>query len=297
MSSLGRVVAIGGGHGLARTLRALQTTAEEITAVVTVADDGGSSGRLRADYENLPPGDLRMALAALARAPERAALLQHRFAGGELDGHAVGNILLLGLLAVHDGDVVAALGDAVRLVDAAGAVLPCTTLPIDLEATTSGGVVRGQATIARTTGIEQVRILPGNPEATPEAVAAIDEADLVVLGPGSLFTSILPNLLVPGIGQALASSPAMVVLVCNLREQRGETQGLGLVEHVAAIRRHVRGLHIDLLVADDSADSLPAPTSAEVGTGVMLASVRGQDGGHDPERLAVALLRASERAT
>lgn len=292
MNGLGRVVAIGGGHGLSRTLRGLRDVAEHVTAIVTVADDGGSSGRLREQYGVLPPGDLRMALAALSRRPERVALLQQRFAGGDLDGHAVGNVLLLGLLAAADGDLVAALAQAAEIVDAAGVVLPCTTEPMALAADTAAGWVTGQVAVARSPGIQRVHLLPEPPPAVPEAVLAVADADVIVLGPGSIFTSILPNLLVPDLAAAIADSDAPTVLVGNLWEQHGETEGLSLVDHVRVFRDHVPAVAIDLLLADDDPAGLGVPPPKDVGCPVVAASVRAPAGGHDPALLAAALADA-----
>ncbi|MDX1509967.1 MAG: uridine diphosphate-N-acetylglucosamine-binding protein YvcK [Nitriliruptorales bacterium] len=291
-ANLGRVVAIGGGHGLARTLRAVRDVAAHVTAIVTVADDGGSSGRLREQYGVLPPGDLRMALAALSRRPERVALLQRRFEGGDLDGHAIGNVLLLGLLAAADGDLVQALAEAAEIVDAAGVVLPCATEPMTLAADTKDGRVIGQVAVARSRDIRRVELLPHPPPAVPDAIAAVAHADLVVLGPGSIFTSILPNLLVPDLAASVAASRAPVVLVGNLWEQPGETQGLTLSDHVAALRRHVPDLRLDLLLADDDPRGLAVPDGDDVGCPVITAAVRAPGGGHDPARLAPALVDA-----
>jgi uncharacterized cofD-like protein len=292
-ATLGRVVAIGGGHGLSRTLRGLRDVAEHVTAIVTVADDGGSSGRLREQYGVLPPGDLRMALAALSRRPERAALLQQRFDGGDLDGHALGNVLLLGLLAAAGGDLVAALAQAAEIVDAAGVVLPCTTEPMTLVADTASGRVIGQVAVARARDITRVHLLPDPPPAVPEAVLAVSEADVIVLGPGSVFTSILPNLLVPGLAGAIASSAALTILVGNLWEQRGETEGLSLADHVRALHDHVPDLSIDLLLADDDPGGLPVPSARDVGCAVATASLRAPTGGHDPQLLGTALAEAA----
>src|SRR4051794_30919976 len=202
------VVAFGGGHGLAASLGALRQVTPRLTAVVTVADDGGSSGRLRAELGVLPPGDLRMALATLAAEDAESAswaeVLQHRFSGtGSLGGHAVGNLLIAGLLD-RLGDPVAALDAAGRLVHAAGRVLPLSRQAVDIAADVSGLLpdrvieVRGQVAVATTRGrVEAVRLLPEHPPACREALEAVAAADALVLGPGSLFTSMLPHLLVP----------------------------------------------------------------------------------------------------
>ncbi|MEX2503448.1 MAG: gluconeogenesis factor YvcK family protein [Egicoccus sp.] len=287
-----RAVAIGGGHGLARTLQALPRVVDETTAVVTVADDGGSSGRLRRDLGVLPPGDLRMALAALARQRRIADLLQYRFPRGELGGHSLGNLVLVALQDLVGGDLQTALDELCRALEVPGRVLPCTTTPVVLHGATGGGEVRGQAAVASTPGLDRVWLEPADARAGEEVVRAIREADLVVLGPGSLFTSVLPNLLVAGVASALASTSAQVVLVANLREQAGETEGMSLRDHLLALRDHVPDVRIEVCVANDGPVS---GTDARPLSGVDLDDVVGRvvtaaldDGrdGHDPEALA-----------
>ncbi|RHA40251.1 gluconeogenesis factor YvcK family protein, partial [Cellulomonas rhizosphaerae] len=201
------VVALGGGHGLSSSLSALRLMTDRITAVVTVADDGGSSGRLRDELDVLPPGDLRMALAALCDDSDWGRtwrdVLQHRFSSsGDLDQHAVGNLLIVALWELL-GDPVGGLDWVGRLLGARGRVLPMADVPLSIEADVrradgSTDVVRGQTSVAQTTDhIEQVRLVPADPPACSEAVAAVDAADWVVLGPGSWYTSVLPHLLVP----------------------------------------------------------------------------------------------------
>lgn len=291
--SAARVVAIGGGHGCSRTLRALRLLGIAPTAVVSVADDGGSSGRLRRDHDVVALGDLRAALLALA--PEDVAttllrdLVGHRFGDGDLAGHSLGNLVLLARLEARDGDLIGALDDVAGLLGVIGRVLPSTTVGLTLVADTSGGVVRGQAAIAGTHRIGRVRLEPAAPAASAEAVAAIAAADLVLLGPGSLFTSIIPNLLVPGVGDALASTAARVVLVANLREQPGETEGMGLGAHVAALLDHRADLRLDAILVDPD-----SPLGAGGGTPPSiprfehaLAGPRGIS--HDPALLAQAV--------
>lgn len=292
-----RATAIGGGHGLSRSLAALTGLVDEVTAIVTVADDGGSSGRLRRDLEVLPPGDLRMALAALSRDRELAELIQYRFASGELAGHSLGNLVIVALQELAGGDPVQGLDRLARLLAVPGRVLPCTRMSVQLEGRTAAGTVSGQAQLAGTCGIEEVWLAPPDPPVTPEAVAAVLAADLVVLGPGSLYTSLLPNLLVPGIAAALATRRGPVVLVTNLREQPGETQGLSLEDHVEVLLRHVPGLTLDAVVVHEGArpsgaGAPLAPTcerlSGQVGRILRHDLLDGADG-HDPARLAVAL--------
>jgi uncharacterized cofD-like protein len=290
-----RAVAIGGGHGLSRSLTALREVVDEVTAVVTVADDGGSSGRLRQDLGVLPPGDLRMALAALARDERLAELIQYRFDRGELAGHSLGNLIIVALRDL-EGDVVAGLDRLARLVAAPGRVLPCCAGPVDLHGRTGRGELTGQAEIAGTPGLEEVWLAPADQPATPGVVDAITTADLVVLGPGSLFTSLLPNLLVEQVADAVRERRGPTVLVGNLREQPGETEGMGLVDHLEAIERHVGRLHLDALIAHDgpypSGPGKPLAVDPDelapyVGRLLLRDLVNGADE-HDPVALAAA---------
>jgi uncharacterized cofD-like protein len=297
-----RVVALGGGHGLAASLSALRRVAGELTAVVTVADDGGSSGRLRTELGALPPGDLRMALAALADSQEWARLFQYRFGGdGPLAGHAVGNLVLTALSQVVDGPV-PALDLAGTLLRAAGRVLPMSERPVDIVARvvdepagSPGGVreVRGQVAVATTTGrVESVRLVPDQPEACPEAVAAIGVADAVVLGPGSLFTSVLPHLLTPGLRDAVRHARGQVLLVLNLVAQQGETSGFSPEAHLDALAEQVRDLRVDCVIADSAAisdrDALTAAVE-RLGATLHLAPVAvPNEPRHDPQLLAEA---------
>jgi len=298
-----RAVAIGGGHGCARTLVALQSVTDAITAVVTVADDGGSSGRLRRDHDIVALGDLRRTVAALAPDSELTGLVRHRFGEGELAGHSLGNLLLLGMLERCGGDTIVALERFGHLLGARGRVLPCTTTLVTLRAeSASGREVVGQVEVMATRRLERLRLDPEDPKAPPEAIDAILTAELVVLGPGSLYTSLLPNLLVPGIADALRATPARIVLVANAHEQRGETEGMSLADHVRALVEHVPGLRIDVLVVDHGegrttsrqARSLTLDLEALADTGgsigsVVTADMVDADGLHDPDRLAEVL--------
>ena len=220
-----RVVALGGGHGLAATLSALRGITSEITAIVTVADNGGSSGRLRDEFSIIPPGDLRMALAALCGDDEWgrswAEIMQYRFASnGPLDGHAVGNLLLAALWNKGE-DPVAGLDRVGSLLKVIGRVLPMSKEPLDIEATftnsTGRFIVKGQVEVATAKGrLESLRLLPENPAAREESLAAIQDADWIVMGPGSWFSSVLPHLLVPEQRQALIDSSAKKFLILNL---------------------------------------------------------------------------------
>jgi uncharacterized cofD-like protein len=319
-------VALGGGHGLHATLSALRLLAlrdvvDAVTAVVTVADDGGSSGRLRRELGLLPPGDLRMALAALAGeelsddpSARTAAsgepwvrLLQHRFGGnGALAGHAVGNLMLAGLMEVLD-DPVAALDAVAGLAGVRGRVLPMACEPLDIEAEVTGldddprrsHRIRGQVAVASTPGrVRRVRLLPERPLACAEAVAAIRSADVLLLGPGSWFTSVLPHLLLPGLREALVTSPARRVVVLNLAPEPGETAGFSPEQHLAVLAEHAPELRVDAVLADVGAVPVPdrlhraAAPMLSPGGRVHLAPVAAADPTtprHDPAALAVAL--------
>ncbi|MGQ7296047.1 gluconeogenesis factor YvcK family protein [Quadrisphaera sp. KR29] len=302
------VVACGGGHGLAASLQALRHLSDRITAVVTVADDGGSSGRLRAELGTLPPGDLRMALAALCDDTEWGRtwrdVLQHRFTGdGPLAGHAVGNLLIAALWQ-RLGDTVEGLDLVGRLLGARGRVLPMSSVPLSIEAdvrvraTRSAPgrleVVRGQKAVATTRGtVEEVRLVPVDPPARPEVVQAVRAADWVVLGPGSWFTSVMPHLLVPDLAAALRETRARRCLVLNLVSERGETSGLSPAAHVRALTAHARGLRFDVVLADPSAvedvEELAA-AAEDAGARLVLRQVRrGRTAEHDPLRLAAAM--------
>lgn len=297
-----RVVAIGGGHGLSGVLTGLRALGLAPTAVVTVADDGGSSGRLRRDLGIIAPGDLRMALLALARNTALAETLSHRFRDGELAGHALGNLMLVAL-AEQEGGFVGALRRAGELLDCQGAVLPSTTMPVELHAEAAGQHLDGQVRV-QTAGsqIERLWLEPAAPFACREAVAAIEQADLVLLGPGSLFTSVIVNLLVPGIAQAVATTPAQVVHVANVRTQVGETTGLDLDDHLSALLDHLHGRTLDATIVHDGPvdpESVGEPLQAAPGVdglGQVLAAdlVQRDDAGrpgesHDPLRLAEVL--------
>jgi uncharacterized cofD-like protein len=302
-----RVVALGGGHGLAASLGALRRLTPHVTGVVTVADDGGSSGRLRRELGALPPGDLRMALAALAGedpASRRwAALLQHRFGGsGALAGHPVGNLLITGL-AETLGDPVAALDEAARLVGAVGRVLPMSTTPLEIAAEVAGldddpsrlHRIRGQVAVATTPGrVVSVSLEPAGAAACPEAAAAIRAADAVVLGPGSWFTSVIPHVLVRDLLAALVETAARRVVALNLAPQPGETDGFSPEQLLEALCGHAPGMRVDAVVADLDAvldlDALRSAVSA-LGSRLVLARVAAGDGTtrHDPDRFAAAL--------
>jgi len=305
------VVALGGGHGLYASLSALRTLDIDITAVVTVADDGGSSGRIRRELGVLPPGDLRMALAALASStlgpaadgPSWRDVLQHRLGGtGALAGHPIGNLLLTGLMELH-ADPVTALADVGRLVGAAGRVLPMAAAPLDLIAEVASvdpddpvrhRQIRGQSAIAATAGrVTSIRMVPAN----PAAVAAIEEAEAVLLGPGSWFTSVIPHLLVPGLAEALNRTSGRRIVILNLEQQAGETEGFSPEQHLGALRDACPELAMDVVVADRDAvldEAALRRYAAELGARLLLAPIAAPDATarHDPGKLSQVIAEA-----
>ncbi|MGH8962213.1 MAG: gluconeogenesis factor YvcK family protein [Jatrophihabitantaceae bacterium] len=306
-----RAVALGGGHGLHASLSALRRLTSELTAVVTVADDGGSSGRIRREMNVLPPGDLRMALSALAGTdPDHrfwTDLLQHRLGGdGVLAGHPVGNLLLTGMID-RDQDPVGALRTMAELVGAVGRVLPMSPSPLDLIAEADrfdpgdpGRLrqIRGQSSIAATPGrVRSVRLLPPGAPACAAAVDAVREADVVVLGPGSWFTSVIPHLLLRELGRALATTRATVFVVLNLVPQAGETDDYSPVDLLRLLLAHAEpfgGLQIDAVLADTDAvldrKELDDFTRT-IGSRLVLSRLAADESAekHDPHRLSEAI--------
>ena len=308
-----KTVGLGGGHGLAASLAALRTVTGELTAIVTVADDGGSSGRLRREFGVLPPGDLRMALAALCGDDEWGTtwsrVVQHRFdAEGELAGHAVGNLLIVALWDLL-GDTVAGLDWVGRLLGTGGRVLPMAAVPLDIVAEVVGAdpakpdevtVVRGQAECATTPGrVRSITLEPADPPAVPQAVDAVLDADWVIFGPGSWFTSVLPHLLVPDLSNALRETHARRMVVVNLAPQPGETDGFSPHKHLEVLAQHAPDLKVDVVLADTGssqrADVAGTGTLTDLehaagalGARLVLADVAMADGTprHDPRLLA-----------
>ncbi|GGN04805.1 putative gluconeogenesis factor [Terrabacter tumescens] len=303
-----RIVALGGGHGLAAALTALRLLTDHVTAVVTVADDGGSSGRLREEFDVLPPGDLRMALSALCDDSDWGHtwrdVLQHRFAGtGDLKGHALGNLMIVSIWELL-GDTVQGLDLVGRLLGARGRVLPMAAEPLEIVAEIRGHdperpdetvEVRGQHRVASSPGIvSSIGIIPTCPEPCHEALAGVREADWVMLGPGSWFTSVMPHLLVPALADALVTTPAKRLLNLNLEVHKGETRDFRAEDHLASFAANAPELRLDVVLADPSVvpdgASLRA-AAAELGAELVVAPVaaRGEPGVHDPLRLAAAL--------
>ncbi len=312
-----RVAALGGGHGLAASLSALRRVTEAVTAVVTVADDGGSSGRLRRELGVLPPGDLRMALAALCGDDEWgqtwSRVVQHRFASeGELHGHAVGNLLIVALWELLD-DPVRGLDWVGRLLGARGRVLPMSSVPLEMVAMVAGldpddsgrlVEVRGQESVATTEGrVVEVHVEPRDPPACAEAVAAVEAADWVVLGPGSWFTSVIPHLLVPQLRRAIVGTSARRLVNLNLAAQSGETTGFSQATHLEVLAAQAPELRLDVVLADASLERDPVglrdleSAASGMGGAVVLADVAARDGSprHDPVRLARAYAQVFAR--
>ena len=304
-----RIVALGGGHGLYATLSAARRLTPHVTAVVTVADDGGSSGRLRSELDIVPPGDLRMALAALASDSPHgrlwATIIQHRFGGsGALAGHPIGNLILAGLNEVLV-DPVAALDELGRVLDLKGRVLPMCPIALQIEADVAGlesdprmsRVISGQVAVATTPGkVRRVRLLPGDPPATRQAVDAIMAADLVVLGPGSWFTSVIPHVLVPELADALKATSARRALVLNLAAEPGETAGFSTERHLHVLAQHAPGFSVHEIIVDaarvpsDRERDQVRRTASLLEASVQFADVsRPGTPLHDPAKLAAAL--------
>lgn len=308
-----RVVCIGGGTGMPSVLRGLKHHTANITAIVTVGDDGGSSGRLRREHGILPPGDFRNNIVALAEVePLMERLFQYRFSGDSaLGGHSFGNLFVLAMSEVT-GNFEQALRETSRVLAVKGTILPSTLDDVVIGARfVDGTEAVGESQVPEVgKPIEHVFMRPPHAAAQPEAVGAILEADLVVLGPGSLYTSVLPNLLVDGIAKAVLQSPALKVYVCNVATQPGETDGYGVAEHVSALVRHLPGRTnvLDYVVATRHPGGMvpPEPNVALVtaapgplgsdGPRVVVEDVVRDDKPlrHDPEKLARVLLRLYE---
>jgi len=308
-----KVVVIGGGTGLSTALRGLKECTSNLTAVVTVADDGGSSGRLRRELGVLPPGDFRNCMVALADSePLMENLFQYRFNhGSALEGHSFGNLFIVAMSEVT-GNFERALQESSRVLAVRGRVLPSTLADVTLCAEMDdAGTVLGESKITLSgKRIRRVYLQPGNAPACPEAVQAIEEADLVIVGPGSLYTSVLPNLLVGGIGAALLRSPALKVYVCNVATQPGETDGYSIGDHFEALLRHLPDSETTFhCVLANSRMGLPMPASGRVApvrpdghaSGaferlIVLADVVDETNAvrHDSTKLADALMRLYE---
>ncbi|ALC05993.1 UPF0052-like protein [Corynebacterium deserti GIMN1.010] len=316
------ITSLGGGHGLFQTLRAARLCSpNQINAVVTVADDGGSSGRIRRELGQVPPGDLRMALAALTDDADTGGvwenLLQHRFGGhGALAGHALGNLMIVALTDML-GTSQHALDKIAELSGATGRVIPVCSEPLDLEAEVSGldtdprlmRQVRGQVAVASTPGqVRRVRIIPEDPQPNPEAIDAILNADLVTLGPGSWFSSVIPHILIPEVVEALSQTKAIKTVVLNLTSEPGETAGFSAERHIHVLRQHARTLNVDRVIIDSSTLTSPSERShveraaRTLGAEVSFHDVQEEDARgrftsvHCPAKLSTALLASYAHA-
>ena len=307
-----KIVTIGGGTGLSTMLRGLKNYSANITAIVTVADDGGSSGRLRRELGVLPPGDFRNCIVALADAePLMSRLFQYRFGQGSgLDGHSFGNLFIVAMSGIT-GNFEEAIRESCRVLAVRGQILPSTLENVTLCAEFEGAVhVLGESKIsAASTPIQRVYLQPERPAAFPEAVRAILEADIVVVGPGSLYTSILPNLLVDGIAKALASTDALRIYACNVATQPGETDEFHASDHVEALLRHIRKDSIDVVLANSNQGGSIKPewhvqhvgpdveAIERLGVEVALFDVVDPNNAlrHSPERLTAAIAQLYER--
>jgi uncharacterized cofD-like protein len=305
-----KVVAIGGGTGLSIFLRGIKAHTSNITAIITVADDGGSSGRLRRELGVMPPGDFRNCLAALADDESLTAqLFQYRFAqGAELDGHAFGNLFITAMADVS-GSFEQALIESSRVLAIIGRILPSTLndVSISAEIKTEQGLthVDGESAITRTHGsIERVTLKPANARPYPDTIRSILDADLIVLGPGSLYTSVLPNLLINSIPDAIRASKALTLYICNVATQHGETDRYSVLDHAQAIEKHIGPNVIDAIIANSRTniewhnppDGVGEMIQAEASSTIPIISVDVADESrpwrHDSSKLARAVMNA-----
>lgn len=268
---------------MATTLQAARSYAGQLTGIVTVGDDGGSSGRLRTEFDVEPPGDVRRCISALATSDSLLAqALEYRFDEGELSGHPIGNLLLAGMAMVA-GDFQQAIDELCRLVGVDGAIFPATTVPVQLLADSDEGQITGEVTIERATGIKNLRFTPPDPPVAVGAATAIEVADQVVIGPGSLFTSVLAAAVVPELQAAIQETSGQRVYVANVANDRGRARGFGLNEHLQALADHQ--VPVDVVVVADGSD-----TSDVGGVLVCSADIAGTDGwSHDPAKLGAVL--------
>jgi len=300
-----KIVAIGGGHGLSTLLHGLKEHTANLTAIVTVADDGGSSGRLRRELGVLPPGDFRNCIAALADAePLMTKLFQYRFSeGAGLKGHSFGNLFIVAMSGVT-GSFERAINESSRILAVSGQILPATLTDVTLCARADDeSTIQGECNIPLSgRRIKQVYLEPERVQAYPEAMRTLMEADLIIAGPGSLYTSILPNLLVEGIKEAVAASSALKVYVCNVATERGETDGFAVADHVEVLERHLGPGLFHYVIANSNTEAVLLPDwganivtvdSKPSGVELIMADVVNEEYRlrHDPRKLAAALLR------
>lgn len=260
-----RIVVIGGGTGMSTLLRGLKQYTSNLAAVVTVADDGGSSGRLREEYRILPPGDFRQCLVALADAePLVKQLFNHRFQEGSLHGHSFGNLFIMAMAEVT-GNFERALRESGRVLAVRGAIIPSTLQDVTLVATVNGSTVEGESRIPQQNApISRVFLKPDDAELNPEAALAIMNAELIVVGPGSLYTSILPNLIVPGMVRYIKESPALKVFVCNVASQHGETDGYNVSDYLQVLQEHTGEQLFDFVIVNSNLNHTPTGGQTQV---------------------------------
>jgi uncharacterized cofD-like protein len=300
-----RIVAIGGGTGLSSLLRGLKTYTSNLSVIVTVADDGGSSGRLRDEYRILPPGDFRQCLIALADAePLMKQLFDHRFKEGSLDGHSFGNLFIMAMADVT-GNFERALRESGKVLAVKGTIFPSTLQDVTLVASINGGTVVGESKIPKQhSPISHVFLKPDGAQVNPEAAQAILNAELIIVGPGSLYTSILPNLLVEGMVEAIKASPALKLYICNVAAQPGETDGYGVDDYLRVIADHVGSNLFDFVLVNSNtahpptggqsavvfkqADAAAHPDVRFVATDVVNVRIPSH---HDPDKLARSIMR------
>jgi uncharacterized cofD-like protein len=300
-----RIVAIGGGTGLSSLLRGLKAYTSNLSVIVTVADDGGSSGRLRDEYRILPPGDFRQCLIALADAePLMKQLFDHRFKEGSLDGHSFGNLFIMAMADVT-GNFEKALRESGKVLAVKGTIIPSTLQDVTLVASINGHVVEGESKIPKQNApISQVFLKPDGALLNPEALQAIMNAELVVIGPGSLYTSILPNLLVEGMVEAIKASPALKVYICNLASQEGETEGYDVDDYLRVLHEHIGVNIFDFVLVNSNNSHLPTGGQSQVifrpedstrhpevrfiGADVVNVRIPSH---HDPDKLARSIMR------
>ena len=300
-----RIVAIGGGTGLSSLLRGLKAYTSNLSVIVTVADDGGSSGRLRDEYRILPPGDFRQCLIALADAePLMKQLFDHRFKEGSLDGHSFGNLFIMAMADVT-GNFEKALRESGKVLAVKGTIIPSTLQDVTLVASINGHVVEGESKIPKQNApISQVFLKPDGALLNPEALQAIMNAELVVIGPGSLYTSILPNLLVEGMVEAIKASPALKVYICNLASQEGETEGYDVDDYLRVLHEHIGANIFDFVLINSNNSHMPTGGQSQVifrpedssrhpevrfiGADVVNVRIPSH---HDPDKLARSIMR------
>src|SRR6266567_4029451 len=260
-----RIVAVGGGTGMSTLLRGLKTYTSNLSAILTVADDGGSSGRLRDEYRVLPPGDFRQCLIALADAePLMKQLFDHRFKEGSLNGHSFGNLFIMAMADVT-GNFEHALRESGKVLAVKGTIVPSTLQDVTLVASINGSMVEGESKIPKQNApISHVFLKPDNSELNPEAAMAIMNAELIVIGPGSLYTSILPNLMVPGMVKAIKASPALKVFVCNVASQHGETDNFNVSDYQRVLADHVDDMPFDFVIVNANLNHLPTDGQTQV---------------------------------